>query len=230
MSKRDFYPMFMAAWEASFKKETILKAFEATGLSPLNPEVILKRFIQPAQSGQSSDSDSSALSASNWRKTERLLRQVVHNRSDPRAQKLSRAFHSISVQKSLLTHEAQGLMQALVNERQRRKRGKALPLEAGEDYHGGAVFWSPRKVKEALDRQHQQGLEEERLQHQRAEAARLREIKKQEKLQAAQQKRAARAAAQIIRQEEKAREATDRALRQAARKAQQQLRQAQKTS
>jgi hypothetical protein len=42
MSKRDFYPMFIAAWEASFKEETILKAFEATGLSPLNPEVILK--------------------------------------------------------------------------------------------------------------------------------------------------------------------------------------------
>jgi hypothetical protein len=37
MSKRDFYPMFVAAWEASFKKETILKAFQATGLSPFNP-------------------------------------------------------------------------------------------------------------------------------------------------------------------------------------------------
>jgi hypothetical protein len=230
MSKRDFYPMFMAAWETSFKKETILKAFEATGLSPLNPEVILKRFNQPAQSGQSSDSDSSALSASNWRKTERLLRQVVHDRSDPRAQKLSRAFHSISVHKSLLTHEAQGLMQALINERQRRKRGKALPLEAEEDYHGGAKFWSPRKVKEARDRQLQQGLEEEQLQHQRAEAARLREVKKQEKLQAAQQKRAARAAAQIIRQEEKARKAADRASRQAARRTQQRFQQAQKTA
>jgi hypothetical protein len=64
MSKRDFYPMFIAAWEASFKEETILKAFKATSLSPLNPEVILKRFNQPAQIGQSSNSDSSALSAS----------------------------------------------------------------------------------------------------------------------------------------------------------------------
>lgn len=45
MSKRDFYPMFMAAWEASFKETTILKAFEATGLSSFNPEVIPKRFI-----------------------------------------------------------------------------------------------------------------------------------------------------------------------------------------
>jgi hypothetical protein len=51
MSKRDFYPMFLAAWEASFKKATILKAFEATGLSPLNPEVILERFNQPAYLG-----------------------------------------------------------------------------------------------------------------------------------------------------------------------------------
>ncbi|KAF2821582.1 hypothetical protein CC86DRAFT_411262 [Ophiobolus disseminans] len=156
MSKRDFYPMFMAAWETLLKKETILKAFEATGLSPLNPEVILKRFNQPAQSGYSSDSDSSALSASDWRKTERLLRQV-----------------------------------------------------AEQDYHGGAKFWSLRKVKEARDCQLQQGLEEEQLQHQRAEAACLREVKKQEKLQAAQKKRAARAAAQIIRQEEKARKAAD---------------------
>jgi hypothetical protein len=27
-------PMFIAAWEGSFEKDTILKAFEATGLSP----------------------------------------------------------------------------------------------------------------------------------------------------------------------------------------------------
>jgi hypothetical protein len=40
--------MFIAAWEASFKKETILKAFKVTGLSPLNLEVILKRFNQLA--------------------------------------------------------------------------------------------------------------------------------------------------------------------------------------
>jgi hypothetical protein len=48
ISKRDFYPMFIAAWKALFKKATIIKAFEATGISPLNSEVILKRFNQPA--------------------------------------------------------------------------------------------------------------------------------------------------------------------------------------
>jgi hypothetical protein len=75
MSKRDFYPMFMTAWEASFREGAILKAFEATSLLPFEPEVILKKFNtrQPTP-GSSDDSDSSALSASNWRKTEGLLR------------------------------------------------------------------------------------------------------------------------------------------------------------
>jgi hypothetical protein len=32
-----------------------------------------------------------------------------------------------------------------------RKQGKPLLLEEPEEYHGGTVFWSPRKVKEACD-------------------------------------------------------------------------------
>jgi hypothetical protein len=37
MSKRGFFPLFYRAWQATFKETTILKAFEATGLSPFNP-------------------------------------------------------------------------------------------------------------------------------------------------------------------------------------------------
>ncbi|KAF1953088.1 hypothetical protein CC80DRAFT_518459 [Byssothecium circinans] len=135
--------MFMAAWEASFKEKTILKAFEATGLSPLELETI----------------------------------------------------HQLSIRLVLAEHENVRLKEALINERQRRKRGRALPLEAEGEYYGGAVFWSPRKVKEA----------QEQLQQQKAKAARLREEQRQEKLQAVKARRAARAAAQLMRQEEKAR-------------------------
>jgi hypothetical protein len=230
MSKRDFYPMFIAAWEALFKKATILKAFEATGISPSNPEVILKRFHQQAQSASSEDSDSSALSASNWRKIESLVRQVVADRSDPQAQKLSRAFHQISVQKSLLTHEAQGLREALINEKTRRKRGKALPLQADEEYHSRAVFWSPSKVKDARYRLHQQELKEEQQRLQKVERARNHKEQRQAKAQDIKARRKARAEARIARQAVKAREAVERASRAAARKAQQRLQQAQKTS
>jgi hypothetical protein len=222
--------MFQAAWETAFKQETILKAFKATGLSPFNPEMILKRFNKETIPENLSDSDSSALSADNWRKTERLLREVVKDRRDPRAQKLSHEFHRLSVQKSLLTHEAQGFRQALINERLRRKRGKALPLKPTEEYYGGAVFWSLKKVKEACIRKQQQELEEEQQQLEKAERARIREEKRQAKARiqeekrqakalAAEQKLAKGAAASITKR-------TPKATSQAARRAQQRLQQA----
>jgi hypothetical protein len=36
--------LFWRAWNTSFTKELVLKSFEATGVVPLNSEVILKRF------------------------------------------------------------------------------------------------------------------------------------------------------------------------------------------
>jgi hypothetical protein len=227
MSKRDFFPLFYRAWQASFKETTILKAFEATGLSPFNPEVILQRFPPPASS---SDSESSELSASNWRKTERLLRQVVKDRGDRQAQKLSQAFHQISTQKTLLEYEVKGLREALINERTRRKRGKPLLLQEPEEYQGGAIFWSPRKVKEARDRQQHQEREEEQLQHQKAETNRLREEARQAKAEEKEIRRQARAAARIVREKERAEKAAKQASRQAARKATKRLQQAYKTS
>ncbi|KAF1361560.1 hypothetical protein EJ07DRAFT_176258 [Lizonia empirigonia] len=184
------------------------------GLNPhqLDPEVILKRFNQPAQLGQSSDSDSSALSGSDWRKIRQLVDHAVADRDQRKISKLNQTIHRLSIRSVLAEHENVRLKEALINERQRRKRGKALPLEAAEEYHGGAVFWSPRKVKEAL------------------EAARVREEQRQEKLKAVEARRAARAAARLMRQEEKAREAADRASLQAARRTQQRLQQAQKTA
>jgi hypothetical protein len=230
ISKRDFYPMFMAAWEASFKEATILKAFEATGLSPFNPEVILKRFHQPAQSGLSSDSDSSALSASDWRKIRQLVNHAVAGRDQRKISKLNQTIHQLSIRSVLAEHENKRLKEALINEKKRRKRGKALPLQAAEEYHGGAVFWSPGKVKDARDRLHQQELEEEQQRLQKAEKARDREDQRQAKARDIEARRKARAEARIARQAVKAREAVERASRAAARKAQQRLQQARKTS
>lgn len=171
MSKRDFFPLFWKAWQASFKEKTIENAFKATGLSPFHPEVILRRFsTAEALSGSNSDSDSSASSASNWRKIRKLINQAVDTRESRKVSKLHRALHATSVQNSLLKHETAGLLEAPINERTRRKRGKALPLETPEEYHGGAMFWSPRKVKEARERLQLKALEEEQLQHQKAEA------------------------------------------------------------
>jgi hypothetical protein len=221
MSKRDFFLLFYRAWQISFKETAILKAFEATGLSPFNSEVILKRF----DTSSSSNSKSSALSASNWRKTEGLLPQVVKDQGDRQAQKLSQAFHQISTQKTLLEYKVKGLREALINEGTRRKQGKLLLLEESEEYRGRAVFWSPRKVKEACDRQQFKEREAQQLQQQKAKANRHCEESRQTKTQVVQARRQAKAEARILREKEKAEKAVEQALRAAARRTHQRLKQ-----
>jgi hypothetical protein len=205
----------------------ILKAFEATGLSPFHPEVILKRFNT---SPSSSDSESSALSASDWRKIERPLRQVVADQGNRQVKQLSQVLHSNSVQNALLKDEVAKLREALVNERMRRKRGRPLLLGEPKEYQGGAIFWSPRKVRGARDRQQLKEREEEQLQYQKAEANRHREELRRVKAREKEMRRQARATARLIKEKEKAEKAAEQASRAAARRAHQRLKQALKTS
>jgi hypothetical protein len=44
ITKGDFFTLFWKAWGSSFTKKLILKSFEATGVWPMDRDVILKRF------------------------------------------------------------------------------------------------------------------------------------------------------------------------------------------
>jgi hypothetical protein len=59
----------------------------------------------------------------------------------------------LQVQNELLNHENQGLRAALVTKRKNTKKSKPLDLQQRQEYHGGAVFWSPCKVREARVRE-----------------------------------------------------------------------------
>ncbi|KAF2729835.1 hypothetical protein EJ04DRAFT_58533 [Polyplosphaeria fusca] len=50
-----------------------------------------------------------------------------------------------------------------------------------EDYHGGATFWSPKKVEEACDRQAQQDADKLLQQQQKEEEIQQRQIRKEAK-------------------------------------------------
>jgi hypothetical protein len=206
------------------RQPLILRAFEATGISPLDPTTILKRFDQakPPEQG-SRESSTSVLSASDWRKIDRLLRAVVDTGGGDKAKKLSRTVHSISIQKQLVEHENKGLREALQAIKKRSKRGKPLPLNQPTEYHGGAVFWSPHSVQRARDRQHQKEAEEQQLQLQKSEQAEARQASRQLKIRLLQERRVARAAARDARAKQRADEAAERRLNQQARKAQRQL-------
>ena len=224
ITKRDFFRMFYSAWGTSFKEKTILTAFEVTGLSPLNPQQVLNRFnIEEKERPSSSESSTSVLSASDWRKIERLLRKVVADVYDKPARQLSQTIHSISVRNNLLQHENDRLREALINERKRRQRGKPLLLEAPTNYDGGAIFWSPSKVQDARDRQVQKEEAERALQLQKDEETQRKREQKAEKARMLEERKHMRAVAKEIRLQEQRTKAAAREEAKITRQANQQL-------
>jgi hypothetical protein len=138
---------------------------------------------------------------------------AVSNMAAKSLQKLEHALHSLQVQNELLNHENQGLRTSLEGKRTRKSKGKTLDLQQRKEFHGGAMFWLPRKVQEAHARKQvkQRDATEEMLQKSRrkelkaaaslykkqqlaeakVEQQRLKEVKKQERDVAAAQRNAA---------------------------------------
>jgi hypothetical protein len=135
------------------------------------------------------------------------------------SRKLSQTIHSISVQKELLEHENQGLREALTNKKRRQIKGKTLPLKQPDEWHGGAVFWSPARVQRARDALAQQEAKKQQEQHQKNAQKEIQKANQRLKAQLLQEKRARRAEAMEARAREKADQAATRRLNQQARRA-----------
>jgi hypothetical protein len=105
IKKGDFFPLFWKAWHASFKKETVFKSFAATGIWPMDAEVIIKHFRKTAaQQAQSTFS----LTPNDWHEMERLVRTAVKDTTASEAKQLSLMLHHLQVQNELLNHEIMG--------------------------------------------------------------------------------------------------------------------------
>ncbi|KAF1953133.1 hypothetical protein CC80DRAFT_368493, partial [Byssothecium circinans] len=125
VKKGDFFPLFWEAWATSFKKEIILKSFEATGIWPCNPSVILQRFIKSTPELRDlRESSTSVLSGKDWLKIETLVRKAVRDEGSKEVQKLKRSLHHISVQNDILHAEVQGLTKALQVKKKHQKKSK----------------------------------------------------------------------------------------------------------
>jgi hypothetical protein len=57
------------------------------------------------------------------------------------------------VQNELLHHENDGLLQAAKGQKKHKTKSKTMDLQQRKEYHGGAIFWSPRKLREARARE-----------------------------------------------------------------------------
>jgi hypothetical protein len=84
-------------------------------------------------------------------------------------------------------------------------------------YWGGAVFWSPRAIREARVRESVRGNEEKRLQLQKADAKKLREQNKLLTIKLKEERRVAAEKRKVEREEKKAKAETKRARKAKAR-------------
>jgi hypothetical protein len=92
----------------------------------------------------------------------------VTDKSKVEAVQLSSAMHSLQVQNELLHVQNDGLEEALLTKKKQQKQSKLLSFNAPESPDqaaDGAVFWSPRRVERARDREavKEQQEEEEKL-------------------------------------------------------------------
>jgi hypothetical protein len=172
LTKGDFFPLFWRSWSSVFKPPLIKRSFEATGIQPANPDVILKKFAKEASD---SDSSQSVLSGEDWLKLKSIVRREVKDQSSKDVKKLQRSLCHISAQNSILREEVRGLRQSLAIKERRPKQSFTLQLDEDEVYHGGAKLWSPRSVQRARDRRAAQQQQAELEKLQKAEQA---EIKK----------------------------------------------------
>jgi hypothetical protein len=98
IKKGDFFHLFWKAWVSTFTQALILRSFEATGIAPLQPNVILRRFEKPSpESSDSNSSSNSVYSGKDWLKIETLLRKVAKDEGSKELRKISRSLHHISI-------------------------------------------------------------------------------------------------------------------------------------
>lgn len=180
IGKPEFMHLFWPAWTNTFTETLVLSAFRATGISPLNANVILDRFRHTSQSRSPSiSSGTSAYSGDDWLKACSLLRAEVKDPRSKGARKLGQTIHHLSIQNELLNEEIAGLRTTLnLQKKKKSQPNKQLQLPPNEEYHGGAMMWSPRAFQQARARMDVQAQKDRDEALKRAEMKELRAANK----------------------------------------------------
>jgi hypothetical protein len=97
IKKGGFFLLFWKAWKSSFKKELVLKSFEATGIWPMVPEPVLKRFNYKNEHEGEASAQPPALNESDWNQMERLVQSAVKDTIAENSKQLSLALHHLQV-------------------------------------------------------------------------------------------------------------------------------------
>ncbi|EED11969.1 conserved hypothetical protein [Talaromyces stipitatus ATCC 10500] len=177
ITKASFWRLFYAVWKLTLTLQNIRSAFAALGIHPFNPPKVLNILKKKIPSPISSDIE-------NKRKTPGSEKSDLSEAT----QLALKALQKYAVQNEILEHQQQGLVDALIGEKKRQKRGRPLGL-IDKDNPGEAQFFSPGRIEAA--RQQIQNIELQKEQG-KIEAANRRTQKafaRQQKAQEIQERR-----------------------------------------
>jgi hypothetical protein len=193
MTKRLFYPLFKAAYEASFTQKNIEHAFEKAGIWPVNSEKVISKLQTKVKTTQAETEPTTPRTPLTSRSVRNIQKLYKASRRESILDLILRANKQLAAQVEINEHVMRGLRRAIKIEQKRRKQGKRLNLLGEED--NGPQFFSPSRVQAALEYQ----AEKEALEH--AERLRIADKKAQQ------------AANKVRKEAEKAERAIQRALR-----------------
>jgi hypothetical protein len=197
ITKRDFFCLFWPAYRRAFSADNIKSGWQKTGIFPYNPDVILLP-LQPKLNQQDNDTlsqgterqplsqqiQTAELLVKDWRQVRRLYREVVLQKPGPptaEQELLGDTLLHLTTQIELLQIENDGLRQAIINEKKKRKRGKTLMEEFRAESESQATFFSPTKIKRAQELQKYREQEKQRATTQKQQEKLQRDILRQEK-------------------------------------------------
>lgn len=195
LTKRDFWPLFYEAWEKAFHAKNVRSAWEAAGLYPLNPKRVISTIVRhqtpPEERNVQSQGYKTPGSTRSLRRTFRRLQE--EGKIHPDAAVLLHAGEKFAADRDIVRHEVIGLRKAVLHEKKKRKRGKAMHLYDENETEGQGRFFSPAKIARVRERtlaadeaqrQHQLTAQDKKLQRaiSKAEKAREAEERKQERL------------------------------------------------
>jgi hypothetical protein len=167
ITKRDFFRLFWPAFIKAFSVDNVCSAWRRTGIHPFDPSEVLRplepQAVATASRPCSQGSSTSILSASDLRKVRALFKDVVQEVYDEDSRKkaviLQNTLHALQTQNALLKVQNDSFKTALINEKKKRKRGKALFEEVRSQDNQGSTFFSPQKIMTAKQLQVQKEAE-----------------------------------------------------------------------
>jgi hypothetical protein len=138
----DFFSLFWTAWTTS-THDHIAKAFEACGVWPKDPELVLKKF-QPTTPEPLCDPEFDQIQkVTGWKELQKLYNEAVPDKSTKAARSLSASIHYLSAQYELTNLENNHLQASLGF----KKKVQIIPQLAR---NSGALTMSPATIQEAL--------------------------------------------------------------------------------